>query len=213
MGSAPQAPRDLSHQRQSRRAKTETGHPERCSGVPSPVLAPGTALGSRLRVALSSGQVTDHSICDPSAEPLTVRAASDTDRCRSPSALFDHSTDRQPVSGLSADVSQVGPSVPDAFYAILGGRLSGSHPFIMVGPPQRPIAGMSPESPATHNFWLTGLGSIRIPKTKKQERRLTQRTLSGRCHPLGDRAGQVDLAGTSWQFRSCVRFWRHVLPL
>ena len=55
-------------------SKTETGHPERCSGVPPPVLAPGTALGSRLRVALSSDQVTDHSICDPSAEPLPVRA-------------------------------------------------------------------------------------------------------------------------------------------
>jgi hypothetical protein len=43
-------------------------------GVPSPILAPESALGSRLRVALSSAQVTDHLICAPTAEPLAVRA-------------------------------------------------------------------------------------------------------------------------------------------
>jgi hypothetical protein len=49
-------------------------------GVPSPVLVPGAALGSRLRVALSSGQVTDHPICDPGAEPLSVRTVPETSR-------------------------------------------------------------------------------------------------------------------------------------
>jgi hypothetical protein len=43
------------------------------SGVPSPVLAPGAALGSRLRVALSSGQVTGHVIRNQRTEPLAVR--------------------------------------------------------------------------------------------------------------------------------------------
>jgi hypothetical protein len=99
-GLCPPGPPRFSALRQSRRVKTETGHPERCSGVPPPVLAPGSALGSRLRVALSSDQVTNHSICDPSAEPLAVRAVPGTERCRWSSPLRDHSTDQQPASGL-----------------------------------------------------------------------------------------------------------------
>ncbi len=59
------------------------------SGAPSPVLAPGAALGSRLRVALSSGQVTGHSICDSNAEPLAVRAVCAANGSRwSPSMLY-----------------------------------------------------------------------------------------------------------------------------
>ena len=42
-------------------SNNRNGTPRECySGVPSPVLAPGAALGSRLRVALSSGQVDHH---------------------------------------------------------------------------------------------------------------------------------------------------------
>ncbi len=79
VGSAPQAPRDLALSCQSRSKTTGAKKQKRDAATlhavaPSPVLAPGAALGSRLRVALSSGQVTDHSICDPSAEPLPVRA-------------------------------------------------------------------------------------------------------------------------------------------
>ena len=57
-GSLPQTPWDLSLSGQSRRRPTETGRLR----VPSPVLAPGTALGSRPRVALSSAQAIRHSI-------------------------------------------------------------------------------------------------------------------------------------------------------
>ena len=79
VGSAPQAPRDLSHRANPGETATETGRlPHVDGGAPSPVLAPGAALGSRLRVALSSGQVIDHRICDSIAEPLMVRAASPT---------------------------------------------------------------------------------------------------------------------------------------
>src|SRR5207302_6093742 len=57
--------------RQSRSDTDRNGTPR---GIPSPVLAPGTALGSRLRVALSSGQVSSQLICGLTAEPLFVRA-------------------------------------------------------------------------------------------------------------------------------------------
>ena len=48
-----------------------------CS-VPSPVLAPGAALGSRLRVALSSGQVDHH----PTRSALSARTQSRCARCQ-----------------------------------------------------------------------------------------------------------------------------------
>ena len=70
-GSAPQTPRDLSPLCQARREKQKRD----AQRIPSPISAPESALGSRLRVALSSAQVTDHFICAPTAEPLAVRAA------------------------------------------------------------------------------------------------------------------------------------------
>ena len=78
-GSAPQTPRDLSPLCQARREKQKRD----AQRIPSPILAPESALGSRLRVALSSAQVTDHFICDRIAEPLAVRAGSPTNAARS----------------------------------------------------------------------------------------------------------------------------------
>jgi hypothetical protein len=77
VGSAPQAPRDLSHR--ANPGETQQKRDARMCrwGAPSPVLAPGAALGSRLRVALSSGQVTGHVIRDRRAEPPAVRASVD----------------------------------------------------------------------------------------------------------------------------------------
>ncbi len=73
-GSAPQTPRDLSPLCQARREKQKRD----AQRIPSPISAPESALGSRLRVALSSAQVTDHFICAPTAEPLAVRAGPPT---------------------------------------------------------------------------------------------------------------------------------------
>jgi hypothetical protein len=78
VGSAPQTPRDLSPGANPGEQNRNGTH----TGAPSPVLAPDSALGSRLRVALPSGQVIDHSICGSGAEPLSVRAVSDIDCCR-----------------------------------------------------------------------------------------------------------------------------------
>jgi len=77
-GSAPQTPRDLSPLCQARREKQKRD----AQRIPSPISAPESALGSRLRVALSSAQVTDHFICAPTAEPLAVRAGSPTNAAR-----------------------------------------------------------------------------------------------------------------------------------
>ena len=52
-GSAPQTPRDLSPLCQARREKQKRD----AQRIPSPILAPESALGSRLRVALSSARV------------------------------------------------------------------------------------------------------------------------------------------------------------
>jgi len=75
VGSAPQAPRDLSHSGQSRRVRQKRGTADKSAGAPSPVLAPGAALGSRLRVALSSGEVIDHSIRNHCGLGIGARAA------------------------------------------------------------------------------------------------------------------------------------------
>ena len=55
-GPCPQTP-EIYRLRPIPESKNRNGTPQTIHGVPSPVLAPGTALGSRLRVALSSGQV------------------------------------------------------------------------------------------------------------------------------------------------------------
>jgi hypothetical protein len=69
-GSAPQPPRDLPLLCRARREKQKRDAP--C--IPSPISAPESALGSRLRVALSSAQVTEHFICAAFAELQPVRA-------------------------------------------------------------------------------------------------------------------------------------------
>ena len=74
-GSAPQTPRDLSLSCRARREKQKRD----AQGIPSPISAPESALGSRLRVALSSAQVIRHSTREKNAEPLVVRVAFEKD--------------------------------------------------------------------------------------------------------------------------------------
>jgi hypothetical protein len=75
VGSAPPGPPRFIASAPIPESNNRNGTPPECySGVPSPVLAPGAALGSRLRVALSSGQVIGHFIPDLVVEPLPVRA-------------------------------------------------------------------------------------------------------------------------------------------
>ena len=116
-GSAPQTPRDLSPLCQARREKQKRD----AQRIPSPISAPESALGSRLRVALSSAQVTDHFICDRIAEPLAVRAAGPK-RHPSPAVPAQRRAVRQSQIRFLGDMPGVEPMALRAFYAILGGR-------------------------------------------------------------------------------------------
>jgi hypothetical protein len=93
-------------------------------GIPSPILAPESALGSRLRVSLSSAQVTDYFIRALTAEPLLVRADPPDNTVRflvgCPLSEDCGTAETRPPT----DVSGVQPTAPRALYAILGGRFS-----------------------------------------------------------------------------------------
>ena len=147
VGSAPQAPRDLAHcanpgEQQPETQKQKRDAPALSAGVPSPVLAPGAALGSRLRVALSSGQVIDHFINAPLTEPLPVRAAPATARRHIPISCCTIRTGTWPAFGLKMDVFWAGSTAPRALYAILGGRFFVSHPLLKEEPVQRELHGI-----------------------------------------------------------------------
>ena len=109
--------------------------------IPSPILAPESALGSRLRVALSSAQVTDHFICAPTAEPLAVRAAGPKKRRPSPAVHTQQRVVRQGLNRFIGDVPGVEPTAQRAFYAILGGRFA--KPILLGGPQVNPTSAQS----------------------------------------------------------------------
>ncbi len=174
-GSAPQTPRDLSPLCQARREKQKRD----AQRIPSPISAPESALGSHLRVALSSVQVTDHFICDRIAEPLAVRAAGPK---RRPSPAV-------PAQRRAVRQSQI---------RFLGGharsRTDGSacvlrDPRRSFFPNTPQISGPTPfpaESSATRSATRSAVNH-ETEKTKKFQRRpLTRRTLSGRGTGFAD---------------------------
>ncbi len=104
-------------------------------GVPSPVLAPGAALGSRLRVALSSGQVIDHVIRNQRAGPAALRASVDPSQALSVRTMAAPPRESR-TNEISAwgDVSRVEASPPRSLYAILGGQFLQSPAFYTAQP-------------------------------------------------------------------------------
>ena len=146
-GSAPQTPRDLSPLCQARREKQKRD----AQRIPSPISAPESALGSHLRVALSSVQVTDHFICDRIAEPLAVRAAGPKRR-PSPAVPAQRRAVRQSQIRFLGDMPGVEPMALRAFYAILGGRFFQTRLKFPVQPHFRPNPaphGQRPAAPST----------------------------------------------------------------
>jgi hypothetical protein len=133
-GSAPQPPRDLPLLCRARREKQKRDAP--C--IPSPISAPESALGSRLRVALSSAQVTEHFICAAFAELQPVRAQGPKTPPgpgrSSPLAERFSPVQPGPIRFLG-DVPGVEPTGLRASYAILGGRFFDHASFFRSNPP------------------------------------------------------------------------------
>jgi hypothetical protein len=142
-------------------------------------LAPGAALGSRLRVALSSGQVIDHFINDLDVEPLPVRAAFEAHprNSRAATQLSESADWPNSVSNGTCPES-------DRLFRV---RYTRSWAVVFLTTPifahtihetRTPIA-------SSADRWQDRLRSIRnVPlHTNFLHCRLTKRTLSGRCHP------------------------------
>ncbi len=146
-GSAPQTPRDLSPLCQARREKQKRD----AQRIPSPISAPESALGSRLRVALSSAQglgilsalqPPNHSRCAPAPQPMPPGSGSP----------------RTAESGSDGQIRYIGdmpgvePMALRALYAILGGRFFQTRLKFPVQPhfgPNQAPHGKRPAAPST----------------------------------------------------------------